>query len=245
VYRGVTAYCTACGAPRVPLTSNSVTLAGQPSKVGGTITRVLGWTVLAGGLVLSALLVGLLAILTAPASAMLAVGGPIAAVSCLVAYLLLRGGKQLQRSGDDAELATKNQAIFALANTRGNVLRALDVAQSLQVSAAEGDELLTKLAKANPDQVSVDIDDDGNVLYRFVRQRSERVDASPTLAPNAPAPVRFSGAAAPARVRVPSGANASATSAYGARGVRVDARDPLELDEEEPSAAVPAQQRAR
>src|SRR3954468_24360457 len=54
VYRGVNAFCTACGAPRSPLTSGSVNLAGQPSKVGGQITRVFGWIVLVVGTLLAA-----------------------------------------------------------------------------------------------------------------------------------------------------------------------------------------------
>ena len=41
VYRGVNAFCTACGAPRSVLANTSVNLAGQPSKVGGQVTRVL------------------------------------------------------------------------------------------------------------------------------------------------------------------------------------------------------------
>jgi hypothetical protein len=230
VYRGVTAYCTACGAPRIPLTGSSVELAGQPSKVGGTITRVLGWIILIGGLSLAIMTVGLLALLGAPGGAMLAVGLPMAAIAGVIGYLLLRGGKQLQKSGDDAEHATKTQAIFALANTRGGVLRAWDVAQALQVSAKEGDDLLTRLAKESSEHVSVDVDDDGNVLYRFTRVPSA---TTAPMAPNAPAPVPI---APGPRVRVP-----ASVSAYGARV----AEPPSPLEDEEPSEGEPARQRAR
>jgi hypothetical protein len=201
LYRGINAYCTACGAPRVPLTGSSLNLAGQPSKVGGTITRILGWIVLAGGAITAALLVGLLAILGAGGGAMAAVGLPIMVIAGIVAYALLRGGKQLQKSGDDTELATRHQAIFALANTRNGVLKAWDAAQALQVPPKEADDILTKLAKEHPDHVSVDIDDQGNVLYRFP---SVHFGGLPQMAPNAPtANVRIATPAPAVRVDVP------------------------------------------
>ncbi len=217
VYRGVDAFCTGCGAPRVPLTGSSVNLAGQPSKIGGTVTRVFGWTVLAAGWLVALLLAGLIGILGGGWAA-LVVGGPIALVATLAAWGLLRGGKQLQQSGDDAELATKHQAIQALANARNGVVKASDVAQALQVSAKEGDDMLTRLAKENPDTVSVDIDDHGNVLYRFP---SVHYGGLAQMAPNA----------VPPHVRV------------GSAPVRVDTREPELLDELEDAA--PGQRRSR
>jgi hypothetical protein len=167
VYRGLSAYCSACGTPRLPLANASVTHAGQPAKVGGAITRVLGWLVLAGGWLVAAVFAGLLALLSAPTSSMLVVFGTIGVVGSIVAYALLRGGKHLTKVGDDAELTTKRQAIFALAANERGVLTPWNVARGLQVSVEEGDRLLTALAKEAPDQVTVDIDGEGNVLYRF------------------------------------------------------------------------------
>ncbi|MDF2695402.1 MAG: hypothetical protein K0S65_3785 [Labilithrix sp.] len=129
----------------MPLANTSVTLAGQPSKVGGTVARVLGWIVLAGGWMLAAGLAGLILLLGGEWAAAIA-GGPIALITSIVAYALLRSGRELKQSGDDVETATKNQAIFALANTRNGVLKAWDVAQMLQVTPKEGDDILTKLA---------------------------------------------------------------------------------------------------
>src|SRR5512143_1753677 len=60
VYRGVMAYCTACGAPRLPLTTKATNLAGKTSILGGTLARVLGWIVLGSGLVVGLGLLGLL-----------------------------------------------------------------------------------------------------------------------------------------------------------------------------------------
>jgi hypothetical protein len=152
----------------MPLAANSVNLAGQPSKVGGTVARVFGWLVLAFGWLAALLIGGLL--FAAFGSASIAhwiVGGPIAIIASLIAYGLLKSGKQLEASGKLAEMTTKNQAFFALANARGGVLTAWDLAQSIATTPQEADDTLTKLAKEYPDHVSVDIDDNGTVLYRF------------------------------------------------------------------------------
>ncbi len=166
VYRGASAFCTACGVQRIPLVNASVSHAGQPSKIGGTLTRVVGWTVLGVGL-LVALLIGGLASLFHGGVGFLVVALPLAALACAAAFGLLRSGSALKRRGEDAESATRNQAIFALANARGGVLRAWDVAQMLHVTPESADATLTGLAKGYPDYVKLDLDDDGNVLFRF------------------------------------------------------------------------------
>src|SRR5690242_5493841 len=90
LYRRVMAYCTACGAPRPPLTGTSLNLAGQPSKIGGAVASVVGWIVLAGGLSL-ALMITLIAQALFPAGfAGYALGIPIAALSLVVGILLVR-----------------------------------------------------------------------------------------------------------------------------------------------------------
>jgi len=164
------AFCTACGAPRMPLATNSVSFAGQPSKVGGTVARVFGWMVLAGGWLVAACFALLIMALSPAGMASVPawiLGGIIGVIASLVAYGLLRGGRQLHDSGALAEMTTKNQAIFALANTKGGVLTAWDLAQSIMTTPQEADDVLTKLAKEYPDHVTVDIDDVGTVLYRF------------------------------------------------------------------------------
>jgi hypothetical protein len=206
----------------MPLANTSVTLAGQGSKVGGTVARVFGWVVLAAGLFFALALAGILLALGASGLAAGVIGGPIALISAVVAYALLRGGKELKKSGDEAEQATKLQALFALANTRGGVLTAADVAQMLAISAKEGDDVLTKLAKENPEQVQVDVDDNGNILYRFTAANWKSVQQrtyTGGMAPNAVPPHVRVGAAPPP--------------------TRVDVREPLEdeVDEAEPAAA--------
>jgi len=184
VYRGVSAYCTACGAPRVPLTGTSVNLAGQPSKVGGTVARVFGWLILSGGWLLALLVMFIWQLAASGGWAGYAFGAPIGIIASIMAWALLRSGKQLKASGDATEVATKNQAIFALAQTKGGVLTAWDVSQYLHVTPQEGDAILTKLAKESSDQVTLDVDDDGKLQYRFPAihwVKGVRVDAAPNV----------------------------------------------------------------
>lgn len=221
VYRGINAYCTACGAPRIPLTSTSLNLAGQPSKVGGTVARAFGWIVLAlGMLVGSGTFAACGAVVGYAEAAPYLLSLPLVAISSFVAWLLLRSGNDLQRAGDQAEKTTRRQAIFALANTRGGVLTAMDVARYLHVTPKEGDDVLTELAKEGPDHVTVDVDDSGTVLFRFP---SIHWGTIPNPAAAGPSPVRV----APPEA-----------------GVRVDARDPLD-DEDEIAVPHAAQRQGR
>jgi membrane protein implicated in regulation of membrane protease activity len=218
----------------VPLTNTSVTLAGQPSKVGGTVARVFGWIVLAAGLCLAAGLAGLILLLGGTWAAAVT-GVPIALIASVIAYALLRSGRELKKSGDDTEAATKNQAIFALANARNGVLKAWDVAQMLQVTPKEGDDILTKLAKEHPDYVTVDVDDEGNVLYRFP---AIHWGGLPRMAPNAP----MAPNAVPPHVRVQAPRPQPRVSSDAGASVRVDPREPLEDEFEQ---AEPARQKLR
>jgi hypothetical protein len=182
----------------MPLMNTSMTHAGQPSKVGGTVARVFGWIVLAVGWVVAALLAGLILLLGGQGAAAI-VGGSIAVVASLVAFALLRGGKELKQSGEDAERAMQTQAIFALAGARGGVLKAWDVSQMLHLDPAAADDALTRLAKEQPDHVSVDIDDQGTLLYRFP---AVHWGTATPMTPNAPPPHVRVGVPAP-QSRVP------------------------------------------
>ena len=228
----------------MPLANTSVNLAGQPSKVGGTVARVFGWLVLAGGWVLAAALAGLIFLLGGEWAAAV-VGGPIALIASLIAYALLRSGRELRKSGDDTEAATKNQAIFALANTRNGVLKAWDVAQMLQVTPKEGDDILTKLAKEHPDHVTVDVDDEGNVLYRFLAVHWGGLSQ---MAPNAPMPpnmhVRVE-APAPHPPAPQAPAPQPRVAGDAGEALRGDAVDPRGRLEDELAEAEPARQKAR
>jgi hypothetical protein len=228
VYRGVNAFCTACGAPRMPLASKSVNLAGQPSKVGGTLARVFGWIVLIAGTLLGA---GVFAtchsILGPDEIAGYVIGVPISAFSLVIGWLLLRSGKQLAKSGEDTEKSTRNQAIFALANTRGGVLTPADVARAIGITPPEADAILTSLAKEHPDHVSIDVDDNGTIFYKFSAALWGAMNAHPAT---------WVSPQEQQRVAV----NTRVANEAGQPGARVEPRDPLE---EEIEAHAPGAQR--
>jgi hypothetical protein len=180
VYRGVVAYCTACGAPRPPLTGTALHLAGQGAKVGGLLTRVLGWLVLAGGLFV-AIVVGLLAQVFVGGFAWAIAGLPLAALAVLLTVVLNRGGSALDRKGAGAERRARAQAVFALAGHRGSVT-AQQVAQSLEIGLPEAEALLTDLAREHFDQIAVEVDANGAVLYHFGALPNARVRIDPEVA---------------------------------------------------------------
>ncbi len=175
VYRGVLAYCTACGAPRMPLVAKSTTLAGKPSIIGGALTRVFGWIVLAGGAAFGLAMLGILQAIFPAGFAGWAVGLPIIFLSTLLGVLLLRSGKSLESTGVAEQRDTQVSAIFSLAEHNQNTVTAGLVGRALGMSAESADGLLTSLAKSNPDHVVLEVDDQGNVFYRVSSRGLSRV----------------------------------------------------------------------
>lgn len=167
VYRGIMAYCTACGRGRAPLVAASVNLAGQPSQIGGSVARVFGWLVLGVGLAFALILTALFQAIFPAGFVGWVLGGLTAALSIAVAVALLKGGRSLESSGKQAEMATRMQAIFALASNRRGVLSAEDVAPMLSITPHQADELLTAMAKEDPDRVRMDVDDSGRIAFSF------------------------------------------------------------------------------
>jgi hypothetical protein len=219
------------------LANTSVNLAGQPSKVGGQVTRVFGWIVLVVGTLLAAgLFAACSAIVGSAAAAPFVLAIPLAIVSWVLSYFLLKGGKSLEKTGQDVQKATRTQAVFALANNRGGMVTPADLAVAIGVSPKEADDVLTAMAKESPDHVSIEVDDNGTIFYRFSAAHWTAIASNPAnwerpqagrMAPNA-APTKVRAAPPPpARVAEPA-----------APPVRVDARDPI--DDEyapEPDAA--------
>jgi hypothetical protein len=162
-------YCTACGAARGPLAAKSVSLAGQPSKIGGTVARVFGWIVLSVGWGVALLLFGLMFALFGTAPVTWILSAPIALIATSIWLLSFLGGKSLTKSGAKEERSTQEQAVFALAQTRRGRLRAMDVSASLGMPLMDADGLLTDMAKKLPDHMAVDVDDQGELIYRFPR----------------------------------------------------------------------------
>lgn len=168
VHRGVLAYCTACNRPRAPFAAASVSLAGQPSKVGGTLATVVGGIVTGVGLTI-ALAVGLLLQALWPGAAVVwGLSGIIGVVSLALGLALIWSGQRLRRSGDRAAQSARVQAVQALASHRGGILTAKDVALALAISEEEADRILTELVSRG-DDIAIDVDDDGLVSYRFGR----------------------------------------------------------------------------
>lgn len=165
VARGLSARCLFCGAPRSILGAPSVGLAGRPSRALGTFVRAAGLLTLLGGVVATAIFVLLFRLLF-PASAWgFGLGGVILTLATLGAMVLLRVGAWLVAAGDRAAAATRVAAIHALAEARGGVLTAREVARSLLVDVASADAELTALALV--DEARVELDDAHGVVYRF------------------------------------------------------------------------------
>lgn len=169
VYRGVLAHCSACGQLRGPLTGRSVTHAGQVSKAGGVVAKIFAWMALAFGASFALFFGALLG------------WWIVAAVVGIIAFtvfgLLMWGGRSLHASGQKSEVDTKSSAVYALAASRRGELRAVDLVQSLNIGQAEAELLLETLSKRHPDDVTLEVDDQGGLYYVFARFR-QRVDAS-------------------------------------------------------------------
>jgi len=167
VYRGTLAYCTACGAPRPPFSAKSVNLAGQPSKIGGSVAKFLGWLILGIGLLVALSIIWFFQLIFPAGVVGWAIGVPIGVISLIVGLLVLFGGKNLEKSGIAAERAAKFDAIWAIAIARGGVVTPADVGRSLNMAADGADKLLTEMTKQFPEYVSIEVDDAGNLFYKL------------------------------------------------------------------------------
>lgn len=167
VYRGVAAFCSACGRPRPALIAPSVSYAGKPSTVGGTVAGVIGWIVLVVG-VCATIGIGLLLSLLSTTFA-LAVSIPMGILTIAVSLSLLLSGRSLRKTGEQKQKDMRRKAITALAMNRGGAVTAQDVATSLDIPAPEADAFLTEMAKADPEEVTVELDDRGGIYYAFPR----------------------------------------------------------------------------
>ena len=167
VLHGLESRCAACGAPRFLLAAPSVSLAGQPSRLGGAAASIVGVSVLVLGLSFAAGLFFLLQSIW-PASAVgWAFAVPTAAASLLFGLLLLLGGTRLRRHGSQRRLEVQLEAVRAMVQHRKGPISAFEVASKLQLPEAEVDGLLTRLAREKATAVTLDVDADGHVVYDF------------------------------------------------------------------------------
>lgn len=167
VYKGVFAFCAACDRPRAPFSGAALNFAGQPAKVGGRVGRIIGFLILFFGLLLAAVLILFLQLAFPSTTIGYAVGLPIALLAVVFSALFVFVGGRLRRSGSETERRTRVEALYALAVNRGGTLTVADAARALQLDAPQIDLLLGDLAKAQPEYVSLELDDDGQPFYVF------------------------------------------------------------------------------
>jgi hypothetical protein len=105
-------------------------------------------------------------------------GVPIAIIALVLGVTLIRGGGKLHQSGASAERDARVQAIAALASHRG------DVSAALEMPRGEAEALLDALAREDFERVTVDVDANGAVLYRFNTSARVRVDPEVARSPN-------------------------------------------------------------
>ena len=146
----------------------SVSYAGKPSKVGGTVAGVFGWIVLIVGVSMTIGLALLASLVSTTLS--LAIGIPMGILTLAVSLTLLFSGKKLRQSGESTQNEMRKTALFALARNRGGMVTAQDAANALNIPVTEADAFLTELAKTQSDEVTVEIDDrGGGIYYAFPR----------------------------------------------------------------------------
>jgi hypothetical protein len=167
VLRGLDSRCAACGAPRFLLAAPNVSLAGQPSRVGGLMMSLVGVSVLVLGLAMSAGVWFLLQSLMPTRSFGWAFAIPTSALSLLAGVLLLASGSRLRKSGTAHQQAVQLEAVKTLVQHRRGPVSASDVASALELPEAQVDQLLTRLAREQATAVTLDVDARGQVVYDF------------------------------------------------------------------------------
>ncbi len=165
--RGLESRCAACGAARFLLAAPNLTLAGQPSRLGGIAASVAGTAVLVLGLSLSVGLWFLFQAFSATLALSWAFAIPTAAASLFFGLLLLFGGSKLRQSGAEKQRRVKRDAVRAFVQHRRGPISALEASRALELPEAEVDSLITELARERATAVTVDVDAEGHVVYDF------------------------------------------------------------------------------
>ncbi len=167
VLRGIDAYCTACKGKRMPFSARTLNLAGKPSRIGGVAARIFGWVSIISGLALASFF-GLLLWALFPGSVVVyAVTIPILIISLALGLTGIIGGRKLGAHGAGKERSARVEAVRALASHQGGAVTAAAAAQTLGIDPQQADALLTELAKEPNGDVTLDLDDDGNIHYLF------------------------------------------------------------------------------
>ncbi len=167
VVRDLTARCVVCGRSRPALGQTALNLTGRPSRVGGSLARGLGYALGAFALLASAFVAWLLQAIFTEGVVGYVVAAPMAALGLVLATLLVRGGSSLRRTGEQAERDAKERAVWALAAHGGGSVTAPEVARALGMSSPDADAFLTAWAERDVDQLRLEVDDRGRLLFQF------------------------------------------------------------------------------
>lgn len=169
--RGVEAFCTVCNARRAPFGGDILNLAGTPERIGGHAARWFGWGAMSIGLFVAftaGLVVQAVASMITPGSWLgLAIALPIALLSVILGLAGILGGNKLGRAGEARLLDKQRDIVRALARHEKGVVKVADAARALGVDETRADGVLGTLAREPAENVSLDIDDDGNIMYLF------------------------------------------------------------------------------
>lgn len=152
----------------MPLTASAVNLRGKPAKIGGAIAAVAGWLLLFGTLA-TAIIVGAIFQAIFPSGAVVGwiVGGVISTVGLVASLVLLFGGRALRRMGMRAARDAQLDALGTLAACQHGVVTAQMASESLGLPLQKADAFLTSLAKQPDTGVTLEVDDEGGLTYRF------------------------------------------------------------------------------
>ena len=164
---GLESRCAACGASRFLLAAPNVSLAGQPSRVGGIAATIAGATLSVLGLSVAAGLWFLLQSFFPGTLVGWAFAVPVAVASLLFGSLLMFGGRKLRKSGEARQEQVQLEAVKAMVQHRKGPISALEVATALQLPEPQVDALLTRLAREQATAVTVDVDAQGHIVYDF------------------------------------------------------------------------------
>ncbi|MCS6899443.1 MAG: hypothetical protein RMJ98_06945 [Myxococcales bacterium] len=159
--------CSACGAPRLLSGGASLSLAGEPQRIGGLLASGVGWFTLLGGLATAGFLGWIGYFLFSTVKIALYVSLPLALLTTLMGGGVLAAGRKMKKQAARSRREAQVAALRAAAQLQGGSLTVPQAALALRVSESEADSLLTELAIAG--QVHQEITDQGMLLYSFFR----------------------------------------------------------------------------
>jgi hypothetical protein len=92
---------------------------------------------------------------------------PIALLSIVLGLTGILGGNKLGRTGEARLLGKQHDIVRALARHQKGIVKVADAARALAIDETRADAVLGALAREPAENISLDIDDDGNVMYLF------------------------------------------------------------------------------